>query len=293
MRALFCQTAVAVAALVSLTAGAALAQPGQPEVSITLEGDRRCVVSNGVPNHDIGAFPNRGNPHSFRSQRHRYCFDATPERGSTPRYGTPIVAVALNGIPARPGTADWYDRSSPRGHSRDSRSGWNLEGMGSADKLGMDANNAHVDNRGIYHYHGVPPQIARTAGGTLVGYAADGFEVHDVGADAKPSYRLKAGTRPSAPGGRYDGRYLQDWEHVPGSGNLDECNGGLLDGRYVYFVTETFPYWPRCHWGEVSSDFRPRRGGAPGGPGGPGGPGFGGPGHPPGPPPPGHRRPRF
>ena len=69
------------------------------------------------------------------------------------------VGIALNGVQFRPGTADYYDAQSPRGFSRDSSSGWNLEGLGARELLGMDNNNAHVDNRGLYHYHGVADVI--------------------------------------------------------------------------------------------------------------------------------------
>jgi hypothetical protein len=177
----------------------------------------------------------------------KYCFPKNPERNWRAVRGTPNVGIALNGIVIRPGTADWYDASSPRGFSRNQASGWNLEGMGSASALGIDKNNAHVDNRGLYHYHGPPPSVVLQ--GSLIGYAADGFEIHYVGKTAQPSYRLKKGTRPTAPGGKYDGRFVQDWEYVKGSGVLDECNGANLEGRYVYFATDTFPFFPRCHWG--------------------------------------------
>ena len=33
------------------------------------------------------------------------------------------------------------------------------------------------------------------------------------------------------------------------------CNGGTLNGKYVYFATDEFPFFPRCHWGNVSKDF--------------------------------------
>jgi hypothetical protein len=42
---------------------------------------------------------------------------------------------------------------------------------------------------------------------------------------------------------------------VAGSGNLDECNGATVNGRNVYFATDTFPFFPRCFRGEVSRDF--------------------------------------
>lgn len=121
--------------------------------------------------------------------------------------------------------------------------------------LGMDSNNAHVDHRGLYHYHAPAPALTTSLDGTLIGYAADGFPIHYVGDRAQPSWQLKTGTRPTAPKGRYDGTYEQDWKHVAGSGNLDECNGASVNGSYVYFATDSFPFFPRCFRGTVSADF--------------------------------------
>ena len=42
-------------------------------VQITVEGDRRCITSNGLPDHDTGNFPNRGNPHRIAEQDIRLC----------------------------------------------------------------------------------------------------------------------------------------------------------------------------------------------------------------------------
>ncbi|MEM6617981.1 MAG: YHYH protein [Pseudomonadota bacterium] len=221
----------------------------------TISGDSRCITSNGVPNHAIGQFPNSGNPHSFRSQQVSLCVDATPARtGLT--VTAPLSGVTLTGIPIRPGTADYYDGGSPRGFSRDPSSGWNLEGMGAADQLGIDAQNAHVDHRGLYHYHGMPAALINLNGGTLMGYAADGFPIHYAGDKAQASYVLKTGARPTAPGGAYDGRYVEDWRYAAGSGNLDECNGAMVNGSYVYFATDTYPFFPRCFKGTVSADFK-------------------------------------
>ena len=240
----------------SVSCSAVFAQ--SPSVKIYERGNQRCIESNGVPNHQIGQFPNSGNPNRFRTQQLKFCFDKTPRKNANPTRGTPNVGIALNGIVIRPGTADWYDASTRRGFSRNRASGWNLEGMGSAESLGIDENNAHVDNRGLYHYHGKPVGLLKVSKSTLVGYAADGFEIHYVGKDAKPSYVLKSGTRPTAPGGAYDGRFVQDWKYAKGAGNLDECNGGIIDGKFVYFATDSYPFYPRCHWGNVSQDFERR-----------------------------------
>ncbi|GLQ35706.1 hypothetical protein GCM10007939_19890 [Amylibacter marinus] len=229
------------------------------QVTIVTKGTTTCIQSNGIPDHDMGAFPRRGNPNSFRAQNQKYCFSANPKKRKIKSTKAQIVGVTLTGIPIRPGTADWYDASSPRGHSRDSSSGWNLDGMGPDNALGLDHNNAHVDHRGLYHYHGMPAALIDLNNDTLMGYAADGHEIHYVGAKAQASWVLKSGVRPSGPGGRYDGTYNQDFEYKAGSGNLDECNGAMVNGQYVYFATDSYPYFQRCHFGAVSDDFVVKR----------------------------------
>src|SRR5688572_17695509 len=37
--------------------------PGKNERQIAVAGDRRTVIANALPDHLVGAFPNRGNPH--------------------------------------------------------------------------------------------------------------------------------------------------------------------------------------------------------------------------------------
>ena len=226
----------------------------QPSVQTTADEDQRCITSDGVPDHPPG--PWRAGA-TVEEQDHSFCMDATPERTGTTTRGVPVSGVTLTGIPLRPGTAEYYDASSERGYSRDPSSGWNVEGMGG---LIMDAQNAHVDGGGMYHYHGIPSAVVGELDGTLFGYAADGFEIHYVGSDAQSSWQLKAGERASGPGGVHDGTYVQDYEFVEGSGTLDECNGGMLDGRYVYFATDTYPFFPRCFKGTVSDDFTGGRG---------------------------------
>lgn len=224
-------------------------------VSITNSGTQTCISSNGIPDHAIGQFPNKGNPHSISEQTTRFCVTSTPEKGTTAQ-DVRTVGIAKNGILIRPGTADYYDATSPRGHSRDRRSGWNLDGMGPGNTLGLDQNNAHVDHNGIYHYHGVPPTLAAVTDTTLIGYAADGFAIHYVGDQAQPAYMLKTGTRPTAPGGAYDGTYNEDFEYIRGAGNLDKCNGATVNGQYTYFATDGYPFFPRCLYGTDITQLR-------------------------------------
>lgn len=244
--------------VLAMTLLASSSQAHNNEVSVTETNGKRCIVSNGLPDHRTGKFPNSGNPNTISKQSINLCITASPKKRSKPRKVRGSIGVGINGVQFRPGTADYYDSSSPRGHSRDRSSGWNLDGLGARKELGMDGNNAHVDQRGLYHYHGVANALVKSGKGTMIGWAADGFEIHYLSSKRRSGYKLKPGKRPSAPGGKYDGTYVEDWKYFGGSGTLDRCNGGKLNGKFVYFATETFPFLPHCLWGTISKDFEHR-----------------------------------
>ena len=240
-----------------LAATGAVAVLAQSRMEVSQDGDQRCFSTNGLPDHETGTFPNRGNPNAIREQDIRMCVPLEPVRNSEPTPVRGAVGIAVNGVQFRPTTAGFYDPDSRRGHSPNGDREWSLDIFGAPGKLGLDFNNAHVGPNGLYHYHGVADSLTQTSGSSLVGYAGDGFEIHYVGEQAVSGYRLKVGIRPSdpGPGGNYDGTYNEDYEHVPGDGRLDECNGGEIDGKFVYFVTDTYPFVGRCLWGKVGSDF--------------------------------------
>ena len=226
------------------------------KVAIIQSGSEKCIKSNGTPNHEIGKFPVKGNPNSFKSQPLKYCFPLIPIKTSMLSKKAKTMGITLTGIPIRPGTAGWYDASSPRKYSNNRSSGWNLEAITPLKKIfGIDQNNAHVDKRGLYHYHAMPKKLINFEGTSLIGYAGDGHEIHYIGSSAKSSWSLKTGERSTPPYGKFDGSFIQDYEFHPALGNLDECNGGKLNGKYVYFATDNFPFFHRCHWGKVSRDF--------------------------------------
>ena len=217
--------------------------------------EQSCISSDGTPNHEIGNFPTRGNPHKFKKQRIKFCFSKNPIKTDKNKYVASVVGVTLTGIPIRPGTADWYDKNSPRKHSKDKSSGLNLEAIRPYEKIfGIDRFNGHVDHRGLYHYHKSNPSLLLNDE-PLIGYAADGFKILYIPVDFKPSWQLKKGNRKVEPFGKFDGAFKEDYEFVEGSGDLDECNGKFVDGQYNYFATDTFPFFPRCHWGKISRDF--------------------------------------
>lgn len=239
-----------------LLAMTAPSHAAQNSVSVEKNQGRICISSNAIPNHATGKFPSRANPNAIREQRLRFCVTAAPQKsGRITRLDSGAVGVALNGVPFRPFTAGRYDPNARNGHSQRSNSPWHVEAMGAPGGLGLDTNNAHVDKRGLYHYHGIPKGLLGTVADSIIGYAADGFEIHYVGNAAQSGWQLKSGTRPNGPRGTYDGTYEQDYEFT-GAGNLDECNGAMMNGSYVYFATDTYPFVPRCLWGDVSGDFQ-------------------------------------
>ncbi len=200
--------------------------------------------------------------------------------------------VAVNGIVFDPNAAEWWQG--------DRNSGWQYEANAGKIDLGLDANSAHVQPNGAYHYHGIPLGLMKnlnpenTPRVTLVGWGADGFPLYarwdysdakdakSAVREVKSSYRIKEGTRPGGPGGKFDGTYLADYEYVSGSGDLDECSGrfGVTpenpEGIYHYVLTDDYPFIPRLYKGTPDPSFQ-RRGPPPGGgPGGPSRPGPGG-----------------
>jgi len=249
------------------------------EVQITTDQNYRYIQSNGIPNHPTGHFPSTHNPNSIRPQNYRFRVPLNPHIAPrTTPLGMNPFGVAVNGIPFDPGAAEFWNRNP--------RSGWQYEALDGHLDLGMDRNDAHVQPSGAYHYHGIPWGLIRKLHGwksqpLLVGYAADGFPIYaDYGhkdpENAKSgikkissSYRLKKGNRPDGPKGRYDGTFVQDYEYIEGSGDLDGCNGrfGVTpeypEGIYHYYITEDYPFIPRCFRGTPDPSFMRRHRGPP------------------------------
>ena len=230
------------------------------------------IQSDGIP-HEHGAFPNAHNPNTISEQEYNFKVALHPKMAAknTPVERRQLFGVAVDGVPFDPGTAEFWNN--------DPSSGWNYDALSGAVNLGLDDNNAHVQPNGAYHYHGIPMALASASAASskehspLIGYAADGFPVYALKSYAKAddpasgirelhsAFKLKKGTRPSGPGGRYDGRFVQDYKSQKGTGDLDECNGrsGVTpeypDGTYYYVLTREFPFVPRCLKGVTDASF--------------------------------------
>ena len=233
--------------------------------SWTSDDLNRILSGNGIPNHEVGTFPNPNNPNTISEQNVNETFTLCPalvsETGVPVGGPTGAIAYAINSVKFDPATAGRCDDdgvcSLAQGQGQ-----WNIEALGHETfDFGDDMNHAHVQPSGEYHYHGMPELLMDLLGDdssmTLVGWASDGFPVYarygfadanDSSSEVislQPSWRLK--TEPDE--GRPDtltaleggpgqgtnnpnipipmGAFTQDFEYVEGHGDLDECNGRI------------------------------------------------------------------
>lgn len=244
-------------------------------VTWSCDGDNRSLTANGIPDHEVGAFPNSNNPSEIEEQSVSDSFSLNPVlTTSASELGGPrgTTGYVLNGIKIDANTGGTCDDSGDNCTANGNAGSWNIEALGhSSFSFGTDENNAHVQPGGVYHYHGMPEGFISKMGGgettmTLIGWAADGFPIYarygysdpnDSNSELKVitgSYQLISDVSDSRPPvDVYEmGTFVQDWEYVEGSGDLDECNGreGVTpefpEGIYHYFATDTYPYFQRC-----------------------------------------------
>jgi hypothetical protein len=240
----------------------------------------RELTANGIPDHEVGEFPNANNPNYITEQSVSASFAFTPTESTVvTALGGPRgdIGFVLNGVKIDAGTAGSCDDSGNSCSLINPSGGWGIEALGQTSfNFGTDDNNAHVQPDGVYHYHGIPEGFITLQGGndstmTIIGWAADGFPIYarygysvasDDTSDIKSitgSYQLITTVsefRPSVD--IYPlGTFAQDWEYVEGSGDLDECNGRFgatpefPEGIYHYYATDTYPYFQRCVKGSL------------------------------------------
>lgn len=239
------------------------------KTTVTVSDKTRKMVTNALPNHKTGEYPRKGNPNTISAQNRTYSFPVNPKYTGNPKW-VREPGVALNGVKFEPGTAEVVEC--------DTGENYRVEAFQELVNLGLDFNNAHVQPTGAYHYHGTPTSVIEKfdSGNDLVhvGFAHDGFPMYYSKSDIyKSSYKLIDGSRKGedctyetrrnsrdvSVGGHHDGTYTSDFEYVDGSGDLDECNGITINGKYMYLVTSEFPYVSRCLMGEVEQEERRSR----------------------------------
>lgn len=243
-------------------------------VTVTVDGTTRIIEANALPDHDTGEFPNAGNPNTITEQNVSYSYTTEPTFIGA-ESATRTTGVAVNGVKFEPGTAETVSCSS--GETL------RVEALQDVYNLGLDFNNAHVQPTGEYHYHGVSDMLvdayATSDDLVHVGFAADGYLMYYSKSGAyEPSYVLATdarvgtdctasgpagGTAVGIEGSSPDGTYTSDYVFDASSGDLDACNGVVIDGEYAYIITDAYPFVGRCLNGEASSESAPGQGAAP------------------------------
>ncbi|MEO1021875.1 MAG: YHYH protein [Bacteroidota bacterium] len=244
------------------------------------DSESSCTIAvNGIPNHDFNDQSARfATP--VREVERIFTVMKTPE--SAPQ-ATSLSqgfydAIMLNGVVVDMLSAGCYrpddqmaDASGNVAIGCTVNDAWLIDPLGVESRFGADANNAHTQPDGTYHYHGNPNAMfddnPGDQGSPVIGFAADGFPVFgsyffdeqtNTVRKAISGYTLRNGNRPgpdsSDPGGVYDGTYIDDYEFTD-AGDLDACNGMTVNGQYGYYITDSYPWMIACHSGTVNNSF--------------------------------------
>lgn len=221
------------------------------------------VSSASIPDYGIGPWP--GNPNTASDQNYTFRIPRTPTVNAGTKTVTPLgpIAVLVNGVVAF---------NALDGRSYNNLNIWHQDAV-VVEGPSFDSCLGHPNAPGAYHHH-LDPHCLYTADAThhspLIGFAFDGYPIYGeyayAGTDGtggltrmRSSYRLRSiTTRTTLPSGtvlspsQYGpavsatyplGYYVEDWEYVPGLGDLDAYNGrfGVTPeypaGTYAYFVT--------------------------------------------------------
>ena len=229
------------------------------------------VTCTCIPGYDIG--PWTANPNLPANQD--FCFKITrnPVQNTGNLVNTPLghIGVWRNGVSIF---------NAKDGMSYNNQGIWNRDAL-VFEGISFDVCLGHPAPNGEYHHHVSPnclyDHLDDEAHGDLIGYAFDGFPIYGAhgfaNADGsggiarmRSSYQLRSITdRTTLPngtvlaanqygpaiGGQYPlGAFLEDYEYVAGSGDLDMHNGRFCvtpeypDGIYAYFVTLNEQYQP-------------------------------------------------
>ncbi len=199
-------------------------------LTIAVEGDRRVVKSNDLPDHATGIFPISSsdlafaydrNPNSIIAQKIVLSMPTNPKIAAEPScLPMGLIGVALTGVSVF--------------------NGLDAQGRDAAAHEVQDSCNGHPERQGAYHYHNMSPCMKDGGGkqgkhSDLAGYAADGFGIYGQFGEGGKSLSNK---------------------------DLDACHGhmhlltwnGVPQEIYHYHLTKEYPYTLGCFRGEVSGN---------------------------------------
>lgn len=241
-------------------------------VDIVVDGDACLLTSNAIPNHDF-------NEIGARFATDVGTLDTTWSIPRSPTFASePITlelrsydGVMLNGVVVDLLAAGCFGVGDGRIGCGDLETPYRYDPMNPAAGFNTDTHNAHTQPDGRYHYHGDPLALygePEAGASGVIGFAADGFPIYgpyfdDEGTirEARSGYTLRTdngGERAGGPGGEYDGTFVDDYEFTD-AGDLDECNGMMVESQYGYYLTRAYPWVLRCLRGTPDPSFNKRR----------------------------------
>lgn len=237
---------------------------------------QRICYANNIPNHQY-LVVNNGD--TIKAQDNSYFMCLAPELSSEITSLAPdtsaqqctggiMFGISTQGVRYAPYNPMYWENPI----TQEPNFNWSLE---ASQAFTIDGNGGYINSELAYHYRKPPIDyfvknlhIDSSKHSPIVGFAADGFPIYykylytlaedtSSGIDSFASaYSLKSGVRPgdsiTAPGGLYDGTYVEDYEYISQQTALDECGGrfGVTpeypNGTYYYVLTDNWPYIPRC-----------------------------------------------
>jgi len=252
------------------------------DLAISVVGDKCIFSTNEIPNHDFNDGTKKF-PNDVSAQNSEFQITTIPTKSvnSTALSLQVDNALLLNGVKVDLLAAACYAvGGQTKGQEKigcNDNNVWRYDPMFTESGFNVDSHNAHAQGNGAYHYHGSPLALFSALSNSdispVIGFSADGFPIFGSYFDdngtirkALASYTLKSGARPSGvnepgeaggpfAGDNYDGRFRDDYEYAPSTGDLDECNGMTVNGVYGYFVTDGFPYVLGCYSGTPDASF--------------------------------------
>lgn len=233
-------------------------------------GETACTISsNAIPNHDFNDESASFRASDVMELETTWSLPRNPIDAATT---TDIElssydGIMLNGVVLDLLAAGCFGVGDGRIGCGDLSTPYRYDPMSPLASFGTDEHNAHTQPDGRYHYHGDPLSMygEPTAVSGVIGFAADGYPIYGPYFDdgtmiraATSGYVLKEGERTGGPGESYDGTFVDDYM-FSGAGDLDECNGMVVDGQYGYYVTGTYPWVLACFRGTPDASFNKRR----------------------------------
>jgi hypothetical protein len=254
---------------------------------IAVDGDSCTIESNSIPNHDVSVNTSFANETGVVATR--FEIPTNPQQAAEPTIIdlNPHV-IMLNGVVWEAFPAACFDAGEGNNLGAEAIGcgpdqldhPWRYNVGSDLNVFRLDDYFAHSQGDGLYHYHRTPQALYTIAcEGTeespVIGFARDGFPVFGpcftdadgVVRSAQSSFQLKTGPRADVDGyltpyevgrvasGDYNGQFINDFQFEAGSGDLDECNGMVVDGQYGYYLTGGYPYVLSCFTGTPSEVF--------------------------------------